>query len=814
MNKNLKSGICLLLVSALVLTSFAGLVAGTLPHERYGQAYIDAAQAPNGYTVTAWIYGTEYEADDTSEGDGSYQLYVPLDDLDDTTIKTGGANGETIFYMINTGTNKYLANEVSTFESGGIEAADLNFWVTGQPDMDIKINEIVLEPADAGNQYVYLYVPAGATLADWRLETHAGVIGSLDALTTAAHPTDAELLYVDLGGAPLGTGPGHLMLSWQASGGIAGNNWVTLDRVEYGDQAISPDNTIHPEYPTAPGAGEGLVRVTKGVDTDDSSVDFTIAGETGRPVTLTTTSSAGGSVTDPGEATYDYLYGDVVNIVATPDLNYHFVNWTGDVGTVLDVNAATTTITMNGDYTIQANFAINTHTLTTGSSAGGSVTTPGEGTYTYDYGTVVDIIATPDVGYSFVNWTGDVGTIADVNAATTTITMNGDYTIQANFAINTHTLTTGSSAGGSVTTPGEGTYTYDYGTVVDIIATPDVGYSFVNWTGDVGTIADVNAATTTITMNGDYTIQANFAEDVALVTPTGVWVEKSGNDLIVHWDDVGAPEYNVYWADSPYVDWSMVTPAATGVVGTSYTHVGALGGANYYTVRSSDGEIESDSSNIAFCREMSFTYNADYRLHYVSIPTGFNNMGTVTASDIVTHIEGGTGGANNVYIDQVVMWDYTQRDFTLVYRHTGFGWTGDNFVVEPGAAVGIFVTSSFTWDVNGTDITEQIPFTYNADARLHYISIPYTAVLPGTSDGILTASDIVTAIEGGTGGANNVYIDQVVQWDYTERGFELVYSHTGFGWTGDNFVVEPGATVGIFIRQNFDWTPELMDPNV
>jgi hypothetical protein len=33
---------------------------------------------------------------------------------------------------------------------------------------------------------------------------------------------------------------------------------------------------------------------------------------------------------------------------------------------------------------------------------------------------------------------------------------------------------------------------------------------FNNWTGDVGAIADVNSATTTITINGDYAIKANF----------------------------------------------------------------------------------------------------------------------------------------------------------------------------------------------------------------------------------------------------------------------------------------------------------------
>jgi hypothetical protein len=73
-------------------------------------------------------------------------------------------------------------------------------------------------------------------------------------------------------------------------------------------------------------------------------------------------------------------------------------------------------------------------------------------------------------------------------------------------------LTISSTAGGSVTTPGEGPFTYNGGTVVNLVATPDAGYRFVNWTGDVSTIADVEDAATTITMQGNYEITANFEE--------------------------------------------------------------------------------------------------------------------------------------------------------------------------------------------------------------------------------------------------------------------------------------------------------------
>jgi len=147
--------------------------------------------------------------------------------------------------------------------------------------------------------------------------------------------------------------------------------------------------------------------------------------------------------------------------------------------------------------------------LTIDSTAGGSVTVPGEGAFICSPGAVVGLVAEADEGYRFVNWTGDVGTIGNVTAAATTITMNDNYSITANF-IALYDLTIASTAGGSVTTPGEGVFTYDEGTVVNLIAEPDAGYLFSSWTGDVGTITNVNAAATTITMSSDYSITANF----------------------------------------------------------------------------------------------------------------------------------------------------------------------------------------------------------------------------------------------------------------------------------------------------------------
>ena len=220
---------------------------------------------------------------------------------------------------------------------------------------------------------------------------------------------------------------------------------------------------------------------------------------------LGVSSGEGGQVIVSGGPTF--APGTVVTIEAVADECYEFVNWTG--ANVSDPYSAITTITMDQAQNVTANFALLSYNLTTDSTDGGQVASPGEGTFPYDCGTVVDLMAEAQAGYRFVEWSGDVGTIADIEAAETTITMNDTYGITANF-IARYDLTINSTDDGNVTTPGEGAFTYDAGTVVDLVAEADVGYHFVEWTGNVSTIVDVYAAETTIVVNGNYSITANF----------------------------------------------------------------------------------------------------------------------------------------------------------------------------------------------------------------------------------------------------------------------------------------------------------------
>ena len=160
------------------------------------------------------------------------------------------------------------------------------------------------------------------------------------------------------------------------------------------------------------------------------------------------------------------------------------------------------------------------HILIVDFATGGTVTVddvpiPGKAILTYAAGTAVSLNATPDSGYQFTGWTGQVSTIGNVRASETIIVVNDDCSIMADFELLPpveYSLNIIGPVYGSVITPGEGRFMYEEGTVVNLVAESDSGYEFARWTGDVDTIADVNAASTSIAMNNDCYISAHFRE--------------------------------------------------------------------------------------------------------------------------------------------------------------------------------------------------------------------------------------------------------------------------------------------------------------
>jgi lysophospholipase L1-like esterase len=96
------------------------------------------------------------------------------------------------------------------------------------------------------------------------------------------------------------------------------------------------------------------------------------------------------------------------------------------------------------------------------------------------------------------------------------------YDALVNSLTNGKTLTTSSTSGGSVTVPGEGLFFFFNDANAVIVATPDLYYHFDVWTGtavDTGKVADPCAASTTVLMDANYTVVANFETDPPDTTP-------------------------------------------------------------------------------------------------------------------------------------------------------------------------------------------------------------------------------------------------------------------------------------------------------
>ena len=189
-------------------------------------------------------------------------------------------------------------------------------------------------------------------------------------------------------------------------------------------------------------------------------------------VTITANPSEGGTVTGAGE----FDHGESCTVTANANEGYIFANWTENGSTVSSDAEYTFTVTSN--RTLVANFTLNTYTITAtcNPAEGGTVSGAGE----YNHGESCTLTATANNGYTFVNWKEN-GSVVSTNASYT-FTVEGDRFLVAHFSSQSYiiTATADPAEGGSVT----GSNGYDYGDTCTLVATTNVGYTFINWTKD------------------------------------------------------------------------------------------------------------------------------------------------------------------------------------------------------------------------------------------------------------------------------------------------------------------------------------------
>ena len=260
--------------------------------------------------------------------------------------------------------------------------------------------------------------------------------------------------------------------------------------------------------------------------------DFQVTPLNSGPFTLTTSSSAGGTLSvSPDQP--DYGAGTMVTLTAVPDPGYQFDGWSGDLSGA--DNPAT--LLMNDNKSVTAVFSpIPTYTLSTNQTGSGTLTiSPDQPSY--QAGELVTLTATPDSGWLFAGWSGD----ATGTENPLTVTMDGNRGITAVFTEDFPQTISVTVNGNGIVTQTPDQPTYRIGDEVTLTATADPGWFFSGWSGDV--TGSNNPVTLTVTQS--QTITATFtAQPSALLDEpfTGAvggdpanWVDtRAGNSMLVN----------------------------------------------------------------------------------------------------------------------------------------------------------------------------------------------------------------------------------------------------------------------------------------
>ena len=234
--------------------------------------------------------------------------------------------------------------------------------------------------------------------------------------------------------------------------------------------------------------------------------------------------NSGSAITTTSSTTLDY--GTQVILVATPNTGYHIEGWYKDNACSQSLNNGT-----NNTYTINSlteaanvyvKFAENTYTVTITNDGNGTTTL--NGVQTVGQVTGIDINATPNEDYGFVNWDIIEGTgtfASDKTDAENKFYPTSNATIQAHFhSTLTYALTV--IAGEHIASVKGSTDPITLGESYNISAIPVTGYTFKSWSAlpaENASFGNASEAATSVTItNGSVTVTATAVETMSTLT--------------------------------------------------------------------------------------------------------------------------------------------------------------------------------------------------------------------------------------------------------------------------------------------------------
>ncbi|MDQ1328381.1 MAG: hypothetical protein QG641_1666, partial [Candidatus Poribacteria bacterium] len=226
---------------------------------------------------------------------------------------------------------------------------------------------------------------------------------------------------------------------------------------------------------------------------------------------ITATVNGDGTISPSGDVSVNY------------DLNQTFTMTPSELHHVADVKVDGTSVgalttyefkNVTSDHTIEAIFAIDTHTIKVTASAGGTITP--SGSVSVNHGADQEFAIASSDGYHLVDVKVDGTSVGKVTTYKFTNVIV-DHTIDVVFAIDTHVITAKAGANGTISP--SGAVNVNQGADQTFTITPSDGYHILDVLVDGNSVGAVTTYKFT-KVTGVHTIEATFEETIYIYTIT------------------------------------------------------------------------------------------------------------------------------------------------------------------------------------------------------------------------------------------------------------------------------------------------------
>ena len=365
-----------------------------------------------------------------------------------------------------------------------------------------------------------------------------------------------------------------------------------------------------------------------------------------------------------GEGYFAWIYGSAHSYTITAEtLNQMVITGTFDVCLHVDYAGFDPNLSNNVScITVTRATPSFTISASANPTAGGTVTGAG----TYELGEGVNLVATPNAGYRFTNWTENGNVVS--TAARYQFTANSNRTLVANFTQINYNITATVDPANSGTISGNNS-PYTYGANVSLAAIANPGFAFINWTDEDANVVSTNT-TYQFAVDGNRSFVAHF--EVEQYTIAASANPSQGGSVT---------------GDGTFTYGQQVSLSATPNTGYNFVNW------------TENGNVVSTNANYSFTATTSRTLVANFQVFTYTISASANPVagGTVNGAGDYSH-------GQSVTLSAVANPGY---DF--------INWTENGSVVSTDAEYSFTATASRTLVANFESITYTITANVNPE---------------------------------------------------------------------------------------------------